>query len=339
MFILYDAILGGLIKGVFGTLSNYIVHYIYNISLFYINALIVLPFAFKKGTKLFLFIPFLLIIELSLYILIVYVLDSILIYHIPILYQNELYFDKEFVLGFTWRGCYFMLFSTGYFFFERYVKERDEKESTLKKHNKMLLDREIIEKKLLEVKNQFLLAQINPHFIFNTLNFIYYITLQNHNKGAQAILLLSKIMRYSSDIEHAAQTITLSKEIEYVKTLIELHQLRFKENVYLEFYYHPKTESLNIIPLVLITIAENMFKHGHINNPDYPSKLHVLIDDENNLIITCINKCRHLIENKGFKSGLSNLKVRLRLAYEDNAKITFSTRKDMFNLKLMIKIK
>lgn len=339
IFILYDAVLGGFVKGIFGSLSNYVVHYTYNISLFYINALIILPLAFKHSSKLLWLIPILIIIELSLYLLTVYSIDYFLIYYTSILSQKELHFNKIFILGFVWRGCYFLLFSTAYFFFMRYVKARDEKEEVLKHQNKAILKQEITEKQLVLAKNQFLLAQINPHFLFNTLNFIYYITLKDSSKGAQAIMLLSKIMRYSSDIENAIKLIPLSKEIEYVKTLIEIHQLRYGEKLYIEFSYEQKTEKVNIIPFTIITIAENLFKHGNVVNFDYPAKLKVFIDTKERLVITCTNKCKQLKQIENLKSGLNNLKERLFLTYNHHSNLNYHIDDDIFSLELNIDLK
>ena len=120
LFITYDAIIGGLVKGSFGALGNYVVHYMINISLFYFHAVILLPIALKAGVHSLWRLPLLLASELILYGCVVYSVDWILLAYTNILEINGLNFDRTFIIAYIWRGLYFMLFGTGYYFFRRY---------------------------------------------------------------------------------------------------------------------------------------------------------------------------------------------------------------------------
>lgn len=337
LFISYDAVIGGIVKGSFGTFGNYLVHYVFNISLFYFHALYLLPLALRSATHSIWRLPILIVLELLTYECIVYGVDLFLLTYTSILNINGLNFDKTFVLAYIWRGLYFMLFSTGYYLFRRYKAERDEKDALKVQQYEIQLKKESLEKKMAEAKTAFLLAQINPHFLFNTLNFIYYTTVKQSPESAASILLLSKIMRYSSDIENARELIFLGKEAEYVEWLIEIHQIRFKENFYFSFTCTPQARKWQIIPFMLITVAENMFKHGVTSDKKYPAMLSVIEDVEANLVITSHNKTKALRDHSGLSSGLANLQERMKLQYGDLATIFFHEDADgCFNLRIEV---
>ena len=337
LFIFYDAFIGGIVKGSFGTFGNYLVHYAINISLFYFHALYLLPLALRSATHSLWRLPVLIVLELLLYECIVYGVDTFLLSYTNILDLNGLNFDKTFVLAYIWRGLYFMLFSTGYYLFRQYKSERDEKEDIKLEYLETQLKKESLEKRMAEAKTAFLLAQINPHFLFNTLNFIYYTTAKTSSEGAASILLLSKIMRYSSDIENARELILLSKEAEYVEWLIEIHQIRFKENFQFSFTCTPQAKKWKIIPFLLITVAENMFKHGVTSDEKHPATLSIIEDEKANLIITSKNKTKALRDHNGLSSGLANLRERMELQYGRLATIFYHENADgYFNLRIEV---
>ncbi|RDC56173.1 hypothetical protein DU508_11190 [Pedobacter chinensis] len=337
LFILYDAVLAGVIKGYFGTLPNYLIHYSVNITLFYLTANTILPIAFKYPGQTFWKLPLLICSTLAIYIGFVFCIDSLLVKYTSVLSQKQLQFDKLFVISYAWRGAYFIIFSTGYYFFIQYVKERDQKEIALRQQNEMAIEREINEKKLAQARNAFLLAQINPHFLFNTLNYIYYTTKSNASDGADSILLLSKIMRYTADIENANDIVDLEKEIDYIEALIQIYRLRLKEGLQVQFNYTNEVKHLKSIPLLLITIVENAFKHAHITDHNNPAIIEVGIDKENNLVVISKNKGKALQVPAGLNSGLLNLSDRLEFVYNGKALLNYHTdQAGCFNLKLSV---
>jgi two-component system LytT family sensor kinase len=337
LFIIYDAVIGGMVKGSFGGLGNYIVHYIINISLFYFHSLILLPLALRSPAHSIWRLPFLLGIELLLYECIIYGVDSFLLTYTSILEIKGLHLDKNFILAYIWRGLYFMLFSTAYYFFRRYKVKRDQYEALKQSEYEITLQKESLEKSIAEAKSAFLLAQINPHFLFNTLNFIYYTTAKTSPESAESIMLLSRIMRYSSDLKNATETISLEKEVEYVRWLMELHQKRFKENFNVQFSCSCDFARWEIIPFTLITVAENIFKHGLISDLLQPARLLVYEEANGSLVIFSSNKRKPLIDNTGLKSGLANLKYRLDAHYMNKATLVYDEKSDGFFI-LEIKI-
>lgn len=335
-FIIYDAIIGGLVKGNFGTFRDYFTHYSLNIGLFYFHAIIILPIALRTGLKSIWRVPILLFLELALYEFAVFSINNI---HFSSnnLAINGLNFNRSFVLAYAWRGLYFMLFSTGYYIFRRYKAGRDENERLKEVQHQSELNKEVMEKKLAESRAAFLFAQVNPHFLFNTLNYIYYTTVKIAPEAAHSITLLSRIMRYASDIENAGDLVPLNKEVEYVKWLMEIHQIRFKENFFALFSFSLESNNWKIIPFLLITVAENMLKHGVTTDPLEKAKLCVYIDEKKNLNITSKNKVKTLVDHSGLKSGLINLRERMSYYYHNRASLECLEQEDgYFELKISV---
>ena len=330
LFILYDAVIGGLVKGSFGNFGNYVVHYIININLFYFNAYVILPNAFKSRIHVFWKLPLLLLLELTSYEVITFGIDYFLLLYTNILDISGLNFDKNFTLAYIWRGLYFILFSLGYYLFLRYKLERDKNEILKDEKYDMELKKKSMERNIAEAKTAFLLAQINPHFLFNTLNFIYYSAVKNAPNSADSIMLLSKIMRYSADINNTKGLIEVRQEVEYVNWLVSIHQIRYKEYFQAEFSFTADVLNLKVIPFLIITVAENMLKHGIVTDKNHKAKMSVFKDNKNNLIICSKNKTKALSEPSCLNSGLKNLKERMDIEYQKSAKIFYHNLSDEY---------
>ena len=128
------------------------------------------------------------------------------------------------------------------------------------------------ERKKKEVENEkltaelyFLKAQINPHFLFNTLNNLYYLAYSKSENTTEVIAKLSQMMRYMIyDSNHPK--VLLSKEIEYMQNYISLERLRLNDQIPIKFEITGNTENVWISPLIFITFLENAFKHGVSNS-------------------------------------------------------------------------
>src|ERR1044071_692138 len=131
----------------------------------------------------------------------------------------------------------------------------------------------------MRIKLQFLKSQLNPHFLFNSLNNIYSLAYQKSDKTADAILKLSEIMRYMI-YESNDSWVSLSKEIEYVQSFIELQKLRFKDGAAVEFTMNGEIDNQQIVPLILISFVENAFKHGVANDPKDPIRINIIANQK-----------------------------------------------------------
>ena len=132
-----------------------------------------------------------------------------------------------------------------------------------------------IQKEKLIAEVSYLKAQINPHFLFNTLNSLYALALRKSDEAPEAILKLSGMMRYVvTESNHTR--VALKKELDYLNDYVALQKLRLAANVKLSFKVKGEPKNLEIAPLILITYIENAFKYGI--NPDENSEININID-------------------------------------------------------------
>lgn len=173
------------------------------------------------------------------------------------------------------------------------------------------------------LQNAFLRAQINPHFLYNTLNFFYAESLRYSEPLAEGILTLSQIMRYSLKQQEGSkdEKVLLSDEIEHIENVIKINRLRYKNNLFLHFEVEGNTRGVYIVPFVLITITENVFKHGEINNPDFPATIKIKVD-KSSLSLYCFNKKKGGIKEPGTGIGMENTRQRLAYEYGESFSLT-----------------
>jgi two-component system LytT family sensor kinase len=187
-----------------------------------------------------------------------------------------------------------------------------------------------------EMELQFLKSQLNPHFLFNSLNNIYSLAYQKSDKTADAILKLSEIMRYMI-YESNDRWVSLSKEIEYVQSFIELQKLRFKNGAAVEFTMNGEIDDQQIVPLILISFVENAFKHGVANDPSNPIKINI-IANQKILHFSITNKKNKYNKDEMGGVGLNNVERRLQLLYPDRYKLNIVNSATHYTSELMLDI-
>ncbi|MBC7651916.1 MAG: histidine kinase [Deinococcales bacterium] len=196
--------------------------------------------------------------------------------------------------------------------------------------------------KILEIQNlqanyNFLKAQINPHFLHNTLNFFYAKSLPYSEELSEGILTLSEIMRYALSKENAIDgKILLKDEIEHLRNVIKINQLRFSNNLHVIFKVHGAVGEVMMIPFVLITIVENAFKHGDLKNPDYPIDIKLTVVNDS-LTFLCRNKKKTGPKELSTGIGLDNTKKRLDMVYATKYTINIIDETDFYTTELIIK--
>ncbi len=177
--------------------------------------------------------------------------------------------------------------------------------------------------------------QINPHFLLNTLNNIYALTAFDTAKAQEAIQELSKMMRHIL-YEYQKPLIPLKEEIDFLENYVKLMRIRLPQSVEVTFNAtHPKG-SVEVAPMILISLVENAFKHG--TSPTEPSFVHINITAEESKLICDIqnsNNPKTASDHSGHGIGLQQVKRRLELAYpnrytwqqgtKDNDKTYYST--------------
>lgn len=199
-----------------------------------------------------------------------------------------------------------------------------------KKHQK------ILEMQNLQANYNFLKAQINPHFLHNTLNFFYAKSLPYSEELSDGILTLSEIMRYALSKENAIDgKILLKDEIEHLRNVIKINQLRFSNNLNVNFEVHGTVGEVMMIPFVLITIVENAFKHGDLKNPEFPIDIQLTVVDDK-LTFYCKNKKKTGPKELSTSIGLDNTKKRLDMVYHNRYTINIIDETEFYTTQLII---
>lgn len=197
--------------------------------------------------------------------------------------------------------------------------------------------REIENEKLISELN-FLKAQINPHFLFNTLNNLYYLVFTKSDNATEVISKLSQMMRYMI-YETNHEKVAMSKEIEYMQNYIDLEKLRLSNQVPIQLTVEGDPSQATISPLIFITFLENAFKHGvssskpgaWVNVAIHVSKTECAYEVINSKIASA-----HPNANGKSGIGLQNVKRRLELSYPGKYDLKIDDLADQYKVSLKI---
>ncbi|MGN6179034.1 MAG: sensor histidine kinase [Mucilaginibacter sp.] len=301
--------------------SLFIVFLLYpaiNISLFYLNFLLLIPVFFNKK-------------RYSLYIIsvaIAIVGYGVMKYSIGLIFKKEV-LAREYghVIGFWpyfWNtvlvSLVFIFFSIALkFAIDWFTNERIQRD---------------LENQRLSAELSFLKSQINPHFLFNSLNSIYSLAYQRSETTPEAILKLSEIMRYML-YECNDNKVALSKELQYLHNYIDLQKIRFGKKSYIDFKVNGKVEHQQIVPLLLIAFIENAFKHGIANDPLSPISLFIDVDTEH-LHFYIRNKKHNNNRDTLGGIGLNNVKRRLDLLYPGKYNLDITEDEQSYTCELSL---
>lgn len=195
--------------------------------------------------------------------------------------------------------------------------------------------KEEISKQQLQTELSFLKSQINPHFLFNSLNSIYSLSLANSAQTANAVMKLSRIMRYTLE-EANNNTVSLNQEIEFIKNYIEMQKIRLTDTVCIKFATNGEIDNVYIAPLLLIPFIENAFKYGISTHNKSNIEATISVADKE-ITFTCVNTIfPHLQKNKGTGTGINNTRRRLELLYPGKHDLTITETPDKYLVRLVI---
>ncbi|WP_304412538.1 histidine kinase [Pedobacter sp. V48] len=162
--------------------------------------------------------------------------------------------------------------------------------------------------------------------LFNTLNFLYNQVRKNNDTAARAIVLLSEIMTYAMGQDEHSGTRPLEGEIQQANNLIELWRLKQREPTYINLIAEDGVEEISFIPLVLVTLVENMLKHGDLSKADHPATIRISLKDGIFRIETD-NLAAPRPSHAGFHSGLENIRQRLAYKFHKMATLDYGATK------------
>ncbi|WP_428667643.1 sensor histidine kinase [Runella sp.] len=178
----------------------------------------------------------------------------------------------------------------------------------------------------------FLKSQINPHFLFNTLNNIYSLVYKKADTAPDAVMKLSEMMRYML-YESNEEKVDLNKEIKYLQNFTALQRLRYHGPQFIDFDILGQVEGLRIAPLLLIAFVENAFKHGEVSDAQFPLSIVIMVNQQNLHLEVRNRKSR---QNKAEEGGigLQNVKRRLDLLYKDRYSLDIEDALDHYRCEL-----
>jgi two-component system, LytTR family, sensor kinase len=322
----------------------------------YINTFIAFPKLIPTKKYLYLFAYFIFII-LNYTFIKYWFVTKLIPYFNPIL---ALPFTEwgGFMAGTLYRLIYFTIISFVYYFFRR-IKEVErqkleiEKEKT-KNAEALLVSEEalrlsaeqalvhehrmgVLQKERDEAEIGFLRAQINPHFLYNTLNFFYAKVFAHSHEAADGINLLVQMMKYALQKEDSKGMVTLDEEIEHLRNFIHLNQLRYSNTLQVQFNVKGVTMFRNIIPLVLVTFVENVIKHGDLLDPKKPAVISLELTSKQ-LIFSTKNKIRKGPKEKSTGIGLDNTIKRLNLSYNNAYSLKIDENEEFYLTQFTLNI-
>jgi two-component system LytT family sensor kinase len=226
---------------------------------------------------------------------------------------------------------------SSYFFALYYFIDLYDQQKSLRKYEQVL-------KAKLEAESSFLKMQINPHFLFNTLNNIYSLAMSKSTRAATTSQRLKELLAYMLD-DCAKEHVALSGELEFIKNYIALEQLRNKEgHIDIQLYITGNTTNLHIAPLMLINFIENAFKHGvkagvekayvHINISVAAGCLHLHITNSRP---PATDNAMAVKEAGGI--GIKNVLRRLEMLYPNQHKLRISSTRSAYTVDLKIDLR
>lgn len=300
--------------------SDTIAKYTMAALIFYTNTELILPLFFRRGRYLWYALSLLALSFLILFI------REFLYDHVFTMFgytqHNPYTFWNAYLMNLWWWFQY-SLFGHGYFFAKEMIKKQKEKAE--------------LERQKAKVEYDYLKAQINPHFFYNALNFLYSKSLTVSEELSNGILTLAEVMRYSVDnSEDLDGNILVIDEVQQIERVIEINRLRY-DDLSLDFNVHGDISKARIIPFVLLTLVENAFKHGDITSKEHP----VIIDlhyeaDAGKLSFKVSNKKSKNLKARSYGIGMDNIRKRLAMTYKDGYNLHAEQDDKLYSVTLSI---
>jgi len=279
---------------------------------FYANAFLFIPKVYKKW-------------GITWYILAL-LLSCVTIFTLGNLITLQFFPDKGFVwksyVPFIFSFISFLAMSTSYrVIADNMVKERLRKET---------------ESEALKTELSFLRSQVSPHFMFNVLNNLVALARLKSNQIEPSLIKLSHLMRYML-YESDQETISLEKEVEYLRSYIDLQHLRFGDDVKVTLETQGDIAGKLIEPMLLIPFVENAFKHGMgmIKDPFIDIRLNVT-DTALDFVVSNKTSTETETRDKSSGIGLNNVRRRLELLYRDRYQLMIDESRNIYTVALKI---
>lgn len=219
----------------------------------------------------------------------------------------------------------FIVFSSSFKFFREYLREQ---ERLIK-----------IENQQLKTELSLLKSQVNPHFLFNTLNNLYGLILENKNQqAAETMLKLSDLMRYLLE-SSKTDKVSLKREVQFIQDYLALEKIRLSQQADIIFEVSGLEKDILIPPLLFIPLVENVFKHGLQQLQEGNYAHFSLAVQGNELLFEAQNPIvKSLLNQVKSQTGLNNLRKRLELLYPEKHLLEIENTDDIFKVTLHVNL-
>ncbi|MEM1322689.1 MAG: histidine kinase [Bacteroidota bacterium] len=202
-------------------------------------------------------------------------------------------------------------------------------------------DRKDLQTQTMQSELKFLKSQINPHFLFNTLNNLYALTLKKSDKAPEIVIKLSEMMRYML-YECNEKRVLLNKEVNYIRNYLDLERLRQGKNVEINFEVSGQVTTQKIAPLMFIPFLENSFKHG-LNNQISHGFVNIFLEVADQQVRMYIENSKpDTLPQQSHKRsggiGLVNVRRRLNLLYPNQHELTIKDNPKTYGVQLEIEL-
>ena len=270
-------------------------------------------------------LSFSLLITFIIYTILWYLIDYWIAPALNIMYVLSEFKLIQFIASILYIFIQWSLIAFGFQYFKKTLN-----------HEKLL---RILQNEKLEIEYAFLRAQINPHFLNNTLNFFYAKSLPLSEELSNGIMTLSEIMRYSLQMDQNNQLMPLNDEIEHIRNIININQLRFNNSLHIDLTVEGDIQNATIAPLTLVTLLENILKHGDCTQHDARAMINLRIAEDNTLTIIAFNKKNNTLSELSHGTSLENLQKRLKSYYGKKFNLNINDQDIFYELNLKIPIK
>lgn len=333
IFILYEVILAAAIRERFNHIADYTLHYSLNILLFYVHCYVVLGKVksdeFKDYKKILLYF----LLEICGYYLISLMISKILITSgIPVNVSDTS--SKLFHFSMLYRFIYIIGLASAFRVALNLLENKERVHQFIIHNLRIEKEKAALRTELITSKLSVLRSQVNPHFLFNSLNSIYNRIRRKDPKSAEYVIALADLMRYALQPENDADEVPVEYELEHILNYLKLQRMRY--SVDLDVNIAVEEKYLKIAPFLLINIIENIFKHGDLKYPKCRPLILIHVS-KGELILTTKNYIRH-DHSPGNGIGLTNIRSRLEYQYKDRFEFEYSAIRNVFKLKLLLKL-
>ena len=238
------------------------------------------------------------------------------------LHPDEWYSPDLFLMNLLWIVGPTVLFAM-FKYYKNWIKSQDIARET--------------ERKRLETELQVLKGQLNPHFLFNTLNNLYSLALSKSDKTAVVIAKMSDMFHYILN-ECSEKEVPVSKEVKLIEDYIELEQIRYSDRLSIKFEKEIDNMNFLIPPMLLYSFVENCFKHGSSPDPNCPWIRLSLRISNNNLTFEAKNSIPAFYKGRNAEGfGVRNSKRRLELIYPQNHNMVIREENNKFYVRIDLK--